>query len=103
MKKRTGSRREKKELNPQQLQAVQCAGRSVAVLAGPGTGKTKTLIAKILYLMEHRKIKAGDIMAVTFTNQAAREMTERLESALGGKRRLAKSGSGHSMPFVCPF
>ena len=88
--KENGQQERKEELNPQQLQAVQCAGRSVAVLAGPGTGKTKTLIAKILYLMEHRKIKAGDIMAVTFTNQAAREMTERLESALGGKRRLAK-------------
>lgn len=78
------------QLNQQQLRAVQCVGRSIAVFAGPGTGKTKTLIARILYLIEHRKIKASDIMAVTFTNQAAKEMTDRLGVALGGKRRLAK-------------
>lgn len=82
------------QMNAQQLRAVQCVGRSIAVFAGPGTGKTKTLVARILYLLEHRKVKANDIMAVTFTNQAAKEMTERLKYALGNNRRLAKINIG---------
>ena len=52
--------------------------RAVEVVAGPGTGKTKTLVARIAYLIEERGVKPGEITAVTFTNQAAGELRERL-------------------------
>lgn len=73
------------ELNPEQLAAVTAPDRAVAVIAGPGTGKTKTLVARIAYLIERRGVKPGEITAVTFTNKAAGEMRQRLEARLGGK------------------
>lgn len=85
----TPEKSEPKELlNPQQLAAVAADKRRVAVIAGPGTGKTKTLVARIAHLVEDCGIKADEITAVTFTNQAAAEMRERLEQRLGGKRAV---------------
>ena len=60
----------------------------MAVIAGPGTGKTKTLVARIAYLVEQCGVKPSQITAVTFTNQAAAEMRGRLEQRLGGKRAV---------------
>ena len=74
------------QLNPQQQEAVQTISPYIAVIAGPGTGKTKTLISRILYLLENRKVKPSEITAVTFTNQAAGEMKERLKKALGSRK-----------------
>lgn len=76
------------ELNLEQKRAVCALARRTAVIAGPGTGKTKTLIAHLLYLLRERKIKASEITAVTFTNHAAAEMMERLAKELGGKRQM---------------
>ena len=77
-------------LNPGQQQAVTApAVGAVAVVAGPGTGKTKTLVARIAYLIEECGVRPGEITAVTFTNQAAAEMRQRLEQRLGGKRAVA--------------
>ena len=73
-------------LNPKQQEAVQKICRHLAVVAGPGTGKTKTLVSRIQYLLEHRKVKPSEITAVTFTNQAAGEMRERLKKELGSRR-----------------
>lgn len=67
------------QLNEKQKQAAETIARRIAVAAGPGTGKTKTLISRILYLLEERKVSPGEITAVTFTNQAAKELKERLE------------------------
>ena len=75
-------------LNPAQQAAVTATEPVVAVVAGPGTGKTKTLVARIAYLIERRGVKPDEITAVTFTNQAAAEMRERLEQRLGGKRAV---------------
>lgn len=75
-------------LNAAQLSAVTAPEKSVAVVAGPGTGKTKTLVSKIAYLIEKRGVKPSEITAVTFTNKAAGEMRERLEKRLGGKRAV---------------
>ena len=75
-------------LNPAQQAAVEAEEPAVAVVAGPGTGKTKTLVARIAYLVEQRGVKPDEITAVTFTNQAAAEMRERLEQRLGGKRAV---------------
>ncbi len=76
-------------LNPEQLRAASAGERIVAVVAGPGTGKTKTLISRIEYLINDAGVRPEEITAVTFTNQAASEMHERLEKRLG-KRAAAK-------------
>ena len=87
------------ELNQKQQEAVESIHPVTAVIAGPGTGKTKTLIEKILYLIERRKVKPSQITAVTFTNKAAQEMRERLEKELGNKRALKQIqiGTFHSI------
>lgn len=73
--------------NAEQKKAVCAKSRRTAVVAGPGTGKTKTLTSHAAYLMEHRKVKASEITAVTFTNQAAGEMRRRMEKLLGNRRQ----------------
>ena len=73
-------------LNSRQIQAVTSSARQVAVIAGPGTGKTKTLVSRIVYLIRVCGVKPSQITAVTFTNQAAGELRSRLEKQLGGKR-----------------
>ena len=75
-------------LNPEQAMAVSAPESAVAVIAGPGTGKTKTLVERIAHLIEAGIAKPSEITAVTFTNQAAEEMRRRLESRLGGRRAL---------------
>ena len=59
------------------------------MVAGPGTGKTKTLTDRIAHLISGCGVKPSEITAVTFTNQAAKEMRERLEQRLGGKRAVS--------------
>ena len=76
-------------LNEEQLLAVRSLAPRTAVIAGPGTGKTKTLISHILYLLQHHRVKPSDITAVTFTNKAAQEMRTRLKEQLGmGKEEM---------------
>ena len=66
-------------LNQHQRDAVERVGRSVAVIAGPGAGKTRTLIARLCHLLAERGIAPEEITAVTFTNKAAEEMRARIE------------------------
>ena len=73
-----------RELNPAQRRAAEATAAVTAVIAGPGTGKTKTLISRILWMLQGRKIPAGQITAVTFTKKAAAEMEERLSRARDG-------------------
>ncbi len=87
-------------LNAEQKQAVTLPPfGAAAIIAGPGTGKTKTLISRIAYLIEECGVKARDITAVTFTNKAAKEMRERLTQQLGSKRAAAgvTVGTFHSI------
>lgn len=86
-------------LNEEQFAAVTAPERAVAVVAGPGTGKTKTLVSRIAYLIQERGVKPAEITAVTFTNKAAGEMRERLEKQLGGKRavRAMTIGTFHAI------
>lgn len=86
-------------LNEDQERAVRSVSPRIAVMAGPGTGKTKTLVSRILYLLQNRRVRPGQITAVTFTNQAAGEMRARLEQQLGGKRAVKKLriGTFHSI------
>ncbi len=85
-------------LNPRQTAAVESAAQTTAVIAGPGTGKTKTLVARIEYLLQAKGVSPKEITAVTFTRQAAQEMRERLESVLGKRAiRGITVGTFHSV------
>lgn len=65
-------------LNEQQMQAVVSNEQRLLVLAGAGSGKTKTLLQKIIYLIEEKRVKPSEILAITFTKNATNEMIDRL-------------------------
>lgn len=69
-------------LNPQQIEAVLKTDTSLRIIAGPGTGKTTTIIAKILYLILVKNIHPKSILVFTFTNKAKEEILERLSRQL---------------------
>ena len=71
--------------NPEQDRAVHSRAACTAVIAGPGTGKTRTLVSRIAWLIESEGVSPAEITAVTFTRQAAAEMLERLTQRLGKK------------------
>ncbi len=84
--------------NEKQRQAIESVERVTVVKAGPGTGKTGTLAAHILHLLETRRVSPSCITAVTFTNQAARELRERIQKQLGkASAKKLQIGSFHSI------
>jgi ATP-dependent DNA helicase Rep len=74
------------QLNDPQQAAVRYTGGPLLVVAGAGSGKTRVIIEKIIYLVQQRGLPPERIAAITFTNKAAREMKERLGKRLGGGR-----------------
>ena len=84
-------------LNSEQAKAVAYVGGPSLIFAGAGSGKTKVLTHKIAYLIDQQIISPEHILAVTFTNKAAKELRSRIENYVGKKVRSATIGTFHSI------
>ena len=85
------------ELNPQQRQAVTAGSGPILVLAGPGSGKTRVLTHRIAYVINTLGVRPFNILAVTFTNKAAREMESRLHKLLDQEPKGIWLGTFHAV------
>ncbi|MEO3693024.1 UvrD-helicase domain-containing protein [Roseateles paludis] len=86
-----------KNLNPEQLAAVTAPAEAALILAGAGSGKTRVLTTRIAWLMQTGQVSPGGIMAVTFTNKAAKEMLTRLTAMLPVNVRGMWIGTFHGL------
>ena len=84
------------ELNDKQKEAVLYNDGPLLIIAGAGAGKTKTLTTKIAYLIDHEKVSPYNILAITFTNKAAKEMKDRLFSLIGDVTKKIQVSTFHS-------
>jgi DNA helicase-2/ATP-dependent DNA helicase PcrA len=86
------------DLNPEQRAGVEALDGPVLMLAGAGTGKTKALTSRIVHLLHTGRARPNEILSVTFTNKAAREMKDRVARLLGdGAEGMSWMGTFHSL------
>src|SRR5688572_33340075 len=86
------------ELNDRQREAVLHVEGPLMIVAGAGSGKTKVLTTRVAHLMAAHAVDAFNILALTFTNKAAKEMKERVEKILGSREaRNLYIGTFHSV------
>ena len=85
------------ELNESQRAAVEYCDGAQLVIAGAGSGKTRELTYKIAYLIGEKGLKPWNILALTFTNKAAKEMKQRIETIVGSQARYINMGTFHSI------
>jgi superfamily I DNA/RNA helicase len=86
------------DLNELQQSAVEGGGGPVLILAGPGTGKTKTLAARIVYLLKEQNVPASEILALTFTSKAAQEMGDRVR-LMGNVSKMPTISTFHALGY----
>lgn len=84
------------QLNSQQQQIIEHSGKPLCVFAGPGTGKTKVLEMKMKHLIANEGISPNNIIGLTFTNTAATELTNRVQSMLNTRKESLRIGTFHS-------
>ncbi len=84
-------------LNPEQLKAVRATDGPVLILAGAGSGKTTVLVERIAYMIDTLGIDPYNILAITFTNKAAREMEQRVEDRIGDTASWVWISTFHSL------
>ena len=87
------------EFNQGQLSAIHHVNGPMLALAGPGSGKTTTMVHRIKYLIEQAKVPAARILVITFTRASAREMEERFYHLMGGSGYKCTFGTFHSVFF----
>ena len=84
------------DLNPPQREAVLAPAGPILILAGAGSGKTRVLTYRIAHLLAEGRVRADEMLAVTFTNKAAREMRERIGTMLDAETAFPWVSTFHS-------
>src|SRR5699024_3204987 len=84
-------------LNKEQQAAVKTTEGPLLIMAGAGSGKTRVLTHRIAYLIDEKRVPSNNILAITFTNKAAREMKNRVEQLIGPAGKTMWVSTFHSM------